>query len=95
MLWPVLVSGQHDLLGAARLGLAEIYALLHMRRGTFGLQPEAEAGGGAQQHGFAILLHGVVLNPVAKALLLTAVAAIGSFVVSGFVLRKSPLRAII
>src|ERR1700731_3785157 len=45
--------------------------------------------------GFAILLHGVVLNAVVKALLLTAVAAIGSFAASGFVLRKSPLRAII
>lgn len=45
--------------------------------------------------GFAILLHAVALNPVAKALLLTAVAAIGSFVASAFVLRKSPLRAIV
>jgi glucan biosynthesis protein C len=45
--------------------------------------------------GSAILLHAVVLNAVAKALLLTAVAAIGSFVASAFVLRKSPLRAIV
>lgn len=45
--------------------------------------------------GSAILLHAVGLNAVAKALLLTAVAAMGSFAVSAFVLRKSPLRAII
>lgn len=45
--------------------------------------------------GSAIVLHAVALNPVAKALLLTAVAAIGSFAASAFVLRKSPLRAIV
>jgi surface polysaccharide O-acyltransferase-like enzyme len=45
--------------------------------------------------GFAMLLHPVALHAVAKAALLTAIAAVGSFVVSGFVLRKSPLRAIV
>jgi glucan biosynthesis protein C len=45
--------------------------------------------------GSAILLHAVVLNAIAKALLLTAVAAAGSFAASAFVLRKSPLRAIV
>jgi fucose 4-O-acetylase-like acetyltransferase len=45
--------------------------------------------------GFAMLLHPLALHAVAKAALLTAVAAVGSFVVSGFVLRKSPLRAIV
>ena len=45
--------------------------------------------------GSAILLHGVPLNAIAKALLLTAIAAIGSFAVSAFILRKSPLRAIV
>jgi peptidoglycan/LPS O-acetylase OafA/YrhL len=45
--------------------------------------------------GFAILLHTVALNAVAKVLLLTVVAAIGSFAASAFVLRKSPLRAIV
>ncbi|MHB8270396.1 acyltransferase family protein [Bradyrhizobium sp.] len=45
--------------------------------------------------GFAILLQGVVLHPVAKAMVLTALAAIGSFAASAFVLRKSPLRRIV
>jgi glucan biosynthesis protein C len=45
--------------------------------------------------GFAILLHGLQLDPVAKAAVLTALAAIGSFVASAFVLRTSPLRRII
>jgi peptidoglycan/LPS O-acetylase OafA/YrhL len=45
--------------------------------------------------GFAILLHGLVLHPIAKAVLLTALAAVGSFTVSAFVLRKSPLRRIV
>ncbi len=45
--------------------------------------------------GSAILLHPVALNAIAKALLLTAVAAVGSFAASAFVLRKSPLRAIV
>jgi peptidoglycan/LPS O-acetylase OafA/YrhL len=45
--------------------------------------------------GAAILLHGLAWNAVAKALLLTVVAAIGSFAASAFVLRKSPLRAIV
>src|SRR5260221_4629930 len=45
--------------------------------------------------GFAILLHGFAVHPVAKAALLTVLAAIGSFVASAFVLRKSPLRRII
>jgi len=45
--------------------------------------------------GSAILLQPVALNAIAKAALLTAVAAVGSFAVSAFVLRKSPLRAIV
>ena len=45
--------------------------------------------------GSAILLHPVALNAVAKAMLLTVVASIGSFAASAFVLRKSPLRAIV
>lgn len=45
--------------------------------------------------GSAILLHPVALGAVAKAILLTFVAAIGSFVASAFVLRQSPLRAIV
>jgi glucan biosynthesis protein C len=45
--------------------------------------------------GFALLLHGLPLSALAKALLLTALAAIGSFGVSGLILRQSPLRAII
>ena len=45
--------------------------------------------------GAAILLHTLALNAIAKALLLTVVAAIGSFAASAFVLRKSPLRAIV
>jgi peptidoglycan/LPS O-acetylase OafA/YrhL len=45
--------------------------------------------------GFAILLHGLPLFAVTKALLLTLLAAIGSFAVSALILRKSPLRAII
>jgi glucans biosynthesis protein C len=45
--------------------------------------------------GAAILLHGLAWNAVAKALLLTVMAALGSFAVSAFVVRKSPLRAIV
>jgi glucan biosynthesis protein C len=45
--------------------------------------------------GFAMLLHGLSLCPVAKAALLTLLAAIGSFAASAFVLRKTPLRRII
>jgi surface polysaccharide O-acyltransferase-like enzyme len=45
--------------------------------------------------GAAILLHGAAWNPVAEALLLTVMAALGSFAVSAFVVRKSPLRAIV
>jgi glucan biosynthesis protein C len=45
--------------------------------------------------GFAILLQGLTLHPVAKAAVLTLLAAIGSFAASAFVLRKSPLRRII
>jgi glucans biosynthesis protein C len=45
--------------------------------------------------GFAILLRGFALHPVAKAAVLTALAAVGSFAASAFVLRKSPLRRII
>jgi len=44
---------------------------------------------------FALLLHGLPLSALAKALLLTVLAAIGSFGVSGLILRQSPLRAII
>ena len=43
----------------------------------------------------AILLHGLAWHPIAKAALLTVVAAIFSFAASAFILRKSPLRAII
>jgi glucans biosynthesis protein C len=42
--------------------------------------------------GFAILLQGLALHPVAKAAILTVLAAFGSFAASAFVLRKSPLR---
>ena len=45
--------------------------------------------------GAAIVLHAIVLNAIAKAALLTAVAAVGSFVFSSLVLRKSPLRALV
>jgi peptidoglycan/LPS O-acetylase OafA/YrhL len=45
--------------------------------------------------GAAILLHAIVLNAIAKAALLTAIAAVGSFAFSSLVLRKSPLRAIV
>jgi glucans biosynthesis protein C len=45
--------------------------------------------------GFAILLHGFAVHPVAKAAVLTVLAAIGSLVASAFVLRTSPLRRII
>jgi peptidoglycan/LPS O-acetylase OafA/YrhL len=43
----------------------------------------------------AILLHAVVLNVIAKAALLTAIAAVSSFAFSSLVLRQSPLRAIV
>jgi peptidoglycan/LPS O-acetylase OafA/YrhL len=43
----------------------------------------------------AILLHAVTLNAIGKAVLLTAIAAIGSFAFSAFVLRKTPLRALV
>ena len=45
--------------------------------------------------GFAILLHPLALNGIAKAALLTVLAAAGSFTASAFILRKSPLRAIL
>ncbi len=45
--------------------------------------------------GFAILLHPVALGAIPKAMLLTLLAAIGSFAASAFVLRQSPLRAIV
>ncbi|WP_426436831.1 acyltransferase family protein [Bradyrhizobium genosp. P] len=45
--------------------------------------------------GAAILLHTLAWGAIAKALLLTVVTAIGSFAASAFVLRKSPLRAVI
>jgi surface polysaccharide O-acyltransferase-like enzyme len=43
----------------------------------------------------ALVLHPLAWPAVAKAALLTALAAIGSFAASAFVLRKSPLRAIV
>ncbi|SEN54929.1 acyltransferase family protein [Bradyrhizobium sp. OK095] len=45
--------------------------------------------------GFALLLHTLALGAIAKVLLLTMLAAAGSFAVSGWILRKSPLRAVI
>jgi peptidoglycan/LPS O-acetylase OafA/YrhL len=44
---------------------------------------------------FAIALHPLLWPPIAKAALLTVLAAIGSFAASAFILRKSPLRAIV
>jgi glucans biosynthesis protein C len=43
----------------------------------------------------AILMHPLMWHPIAKAALLTALAAIGSLAASAFILRKSPLRAIV
>ena len=43
----------------------------------------------------AIALHAVAWPAIPKAALLTAVAALGSFAASAFVLRKSPLRVIV
>jgi peptidoglycan/LPS O-acetylase OafA/YrhL len=43
----------------------------------------------------AILLHPLAWPAIAKAALLTIFAAIGSFAASAFILRKSPLRAIV
>ena len=43
----------------------------------------------------AILLHPLAWPAIAKAALLTALAAIGSFAASAFIVRKSPLRAIV
>ena len=45
--------------------------------------------------GSAILLHPLGLNAIAKALLLTGVTAIVSFAASAWIVRKSPLRAIV
>lgn len=45
--------------------------------------------------GFALSLHALVLGAIAKAILLTMLAAVGSFAVSALILRRSPLRAII
>ncbi|OKO74325.1 acyltransferase family protein [Bradyrhizobium sp. AS23.2] len=45
--------------------------------------------------GFALLLHALLLGAVTKAILLTMLAAVGSFAVSALILRRSPLRAII
>lgn len=45
--------------------------------------------------GFALLLHALVLGAIAKAVMLTMLAAVGSFAVSALILRRSPLRAII
>jgi glucans biosynthesis protein C len=44
---------------------------------------------------FAIALHPLLWPAIAKAALLTALAAIGSLAASALVLRKSPLRAIV
>ena len=43
----------------------------------------------------AMLLHPLAWPAIAKAALLTVLAAIGSFAASAFILRKSPLRAIV
>ena len=43
----------------------------------------------------AILLHPLPAHPIAKAALLTALAAIGSLAASALILRRSPLRSII
>ncbi|HXP66011.1 MAG TPA: hypothetical protein VN815_11090, partial [Steroidobacteraceae bacterium] len=43
----------------------------------------------------AILLHPLAWPAIAKAALLTMLAALGSFAASAFILRKSPLRAIV
>jgi fucose 4-O-acetylase-like acetyltransferase len=43
----------------------------------------------------AIALHPLMWPPIAKAAVLTALSAIGSFAASALVLRKSPLRAIV
>ena len=40
-------------------------------------------------------LHPLVWPAIAKAALLTILAAIGSFAASAFIVRKSPLRAIV
>ena len=45
--------------------------------------------------GLAILLRPLPAHPIAKAALLTVLAAIGSFATSALILKKSPLRAII
>jgi surface polysaccharide O-acyltransferase-like enzyme len=45
--------------------------------------------------GFAILLHPLAWPAIAKALLLTLLAAAGSLAASALILRKSPLRAIV
>ena len=54
-----------------------------------------EAKAGEADKVAAILLHTLAWNGLAKALLLTAVAAAGSFAASALVLRKSPLRTIV
>lgn len=43
----------------------------------------------------AMALHPLAAHPIAKAALLTALATIASFAASAFILRKSPLRAIV
>jgi fucose 4-O-acetylase-like acetyltransferase len=43
----------------------------------------------------AIALHPLLWPPIAKAVLLTALAAVASFAASALILRKSPLRAIV
>ena len=45
--------------------------------------------------GFALLLHALPMGAIAKVSLLTLLAAAGSFAASAWILRKSPLRAII
>ena len=55
MLRPVLMAGQDNLLRPPRLGLAEIDTVLNAWHRALGLQPKAQARGGAQQHGLFIL----------------------------------------
>ena len=45
--------------------------------------------------GFALLLHALPMGAIAKVSLLTLLAAAGSFAASAWILRKTPLRAII
>ena len=56
LLRAVGVAGQHHLLAAARLGAAEVDALLQAHAGAVGAQPPAAAGAQPQQHRLAVLL---------------------------------------